>query len=477
MRTLGALAFSAFAVFAAMAKCYPTTSSGGSAVPSSSTEFWFSQPIDHFGLNNDTWDQRYLFNATFYKPGGPIIMATPGEAAVSSSLADLSHFNYLAQLTDGLVVLVEHRFYGKSNPMPDLSGDSLKYHTVENVLQDFAEFIRAAKSNPDQIFSLPVSRNSKVVFGGGSYAGSIAAWIRAKYPDLVAGAWASSAVIKYRLENYQFDQSWGKHLEALGCAQDVATAVEDLDSILLSGNTTAFSELQSKFSFPALSPSDFAALANVFINSAAMAPTTKSGDYTESTVCAYFDGTRSPLDSYAAAVAKVVSAGGYTQDSLIQMGDTSLGYENYALGQSSRVWYYQECAWYGNWQVAPPSSTNMQRYRSQLVNLSYFQPNCRNKFGSDIQIPANSGGFDDKWLGMLRGTTNIYYTVGAYDIWRNSNVLSWDGYVLQNTTQSPIFLIDKATHSQDVAGHRVNDLDSVNLAREIGNRLVQQWIG
>ncbi|KAJ2855169.1 hypothetical protein GGI22_004231 [Coemansia erecta] len=475
MRTARAIALSAFAILSATAKCYPL-SNDGAVIPSSSTEFWFSQPVDHFGLNNNTWNQRYLFNATFYKPGGPIIMATPGETAVSSSLADLSHFNYLAQLTDGLVVLVEHRFYGESNPMPDLSGDSLKYLTVENVLEDFADFIRAAKSSPDQIFALPISRDSNFVFGGGSYAGSIAAWMRAKYPDLVAGAWASSAIIKYRHENYQFDQAWGKHLEALGCAQDVATAVEDLDRILLSNNATAFAALQSKFSFPALSQRDFAALANVFINSAAMAPTTTNKDYTKSTVCSYFDGTRSPLDSYAAAVANVVLAGGYTQAALVQMGDTSIGYENYALGQSSRVWYYQECAWYGNWQVAPPSSTNLQRYRSQLVDLSYYQPNCINKFGRNIQIPANSASFDDKWLGLLSGATNIYYSVGAYDIWRNSNALSWDGYVLQNSTHSPIFLIDQATHSQDVAGHRVNDLASVTLAREIGNNLVQQWL-
>ncbi|KAJ2742526.1 hypothetical protein H4S06_005709 [Coemansia sp. BCRC 34490] len=207
-----------------------------------------------------------------------------------------------------------------------------------------------------------------------------------------------------------------------------------------------------------------------------MAPTTKSGDYTQKTVCSYFDGTRSPLDSYAAAVANVVSSGGYTQDSLVQMGDTSLGYTNYALGQSGRVWYYQECAWYGNWQVAPPSSTGLQRYRSQLVDLTYYQPNCNNKFGSDIQVPVDSDSFDSKWLGLLRSTTNIYYTVGAYDVWRGSNALSWDGYVLPNTTSSPVFLIDQATHCQDIAGHRTDDLDSVSLARQIGNNLVRQWI-
>ncbi|KAJ2620427.1 hypothetical protein GGI26_004997 [Coemansia sp. RSA 1358] len=466
-----------FTAFLATAKCFPSSGDDASAaIPSSSTSYWFSQPVDHFGLNNDPWKQQYLINATFYKPGGPIIMLTPGETPITSYYTDGSHFSSLAQLTNALVVAVEHRFYGNSNPMPDLSGESLKYHTLDNALEDFAAFIRVAQSNPSQVFPVPIQVNSKVVFGGGSYAGAVSAWMRAKYPDLVTGSWASSAIIKYQLENYPFDQSWGKHLEVLGCGQDVIEAVKDIDGILLSGNDTAISELQTKFNIPALTPRDLAGMLAYLIAAYAQAPSSKYTDYTQATVCDYFDGTMSPLDSYAKAVNGMVSVNGYTQDSLVQMGDTSLGYDNYALGQSGRVWYYQECAWYGNWQIATPRSTGLPRYRSQLVDLTYYQPNCQNKFGKNIQIPVDSESFNKKWLGMLRGVSNIYYTVGELDQWRGTNALTWNGYVLPNTTQSPIFLIDKATHSQDITSARDTDLDSVVLARAIGNNLVMQWI-
>ncbi|KAJ2003049.1 hypothetical protein GGI04_003108 [Coemansia thaxteri] len=417
-----------------------------------------------------------MVNATFYKAGGPIFLVTPGESPVSTFYIDRSHFTELAQKTNGLVVAVEHRFYGKSNPMPDLSGPSLRYHTVENVLEDFASFIRAAKKTPLSVFPVPVSANSKVVFGGGSYGGAVAAWMRAKYPSLVAGAWASSAVLQYRLDNHQLDQSWGKHLQALGCASQVSNAVKDLDLILLSGNTTAIGHVQAQFGIPPLTPRDFAGLVTSMISAASMAPNYNDTDYTRDTVCSFFNGKQSNLDSYAAAVTSMIKSMGYSQYDLTQMADTNLNLDNYALGQSGRVWYYQGCAWYGNWQVAPPSGCGLTSYRSSLVDLTYFQPNCKRKFGNNITIPVNSAGFNRKWFGGLKGVSNIYYTVGSLDLWRGSCVIPWDGYRLPNTTASPTFLIDGATHTQDLSKTSAYDLLSISLARAIGDKQVLKWI-
>ncbi|KAJ1871638.1 hypothetical protein LPJ57_005167, partial [Coemansia sp. RSA 486] len=257
MRRIISLAF-----FALVSSCKSSSTDDQAVVsiPSSSTVYQFQQPVDHFGLNDDVWQQRYQFNATFYKPGGPILVVTPGETSVSTYYTDSSYFNNLAQQTNGLVVAIEHRFYGSSNPMPDLSGPSLKFHTIDNVLEDFASFVHAAKASPDSVFPVDVSANSKVIFGGGSYAGAIAAWMRAKYPEIVDGAWASSAVVQYRLENYQLDQSWGKHLAALGCATEMSQAAQELDGILFSGNQTAISDVQALFGSPELTPRDFAGL-------------------------------------------------------------------------------------------------------------------------------------------------------------------------------------------------------------------------
>ncbi|KAJ2322890.1 hypothetical protein GGI00_005794, partial [Coemansia sp. RSA 2681] len=353
-----------------------------SAAPASSTQYWITQPVDHFGgAGGATWQQQYLVNATFYRPGGPIYVSTPGESPVSARYIDRSHFTSLAQRTNGLLVTIEHRYFGVSNPMPDLSGANLRFLTIENVLADFAAFLRVAKRAPSSVFPVPVAANARVIFGGGSYSGNVAAWMRAKYPDLVLGAWASSAIVYGRLQNYQFDQSFGRRLGQLGCAQRVSQAVSDVDAILLSKNATQLARLQSDFGIPALSPSDSAGLLAALITVYSMTPITATGDYVRSRVCSFFDNASiRAIDAYAAAVREAIQQTGLTQQALIQMGDSSLNIDNYALGQVNRVWYYMSCAWFGNWQIAPPRETGLKGYRSQLVNMAYFQTNCQKKF-------------------------------------------------------------------------------------------------
>ncbi|KAJ1900039.1 hypothetical protein LPJ66_001728 [Kickxella alabastrina] len=467
-----------FLAITAMAKC--AVIDGGSqppaTVPPSSTAYWFDQPIDHFGLNNGTWQQQYMFNATFYKPGGPIYILTPGEAAIGTYYTDKTYFTNLAEQTDGLVVAVEHRFYGQSNPMPDLSGPSLKYHTIENTLEDFAAFIRIAKSDPDNVFPVAVSPNSKVVFGGVSYAASISAWMRATYPNIVDGAWASSPLIQYRYENYWLDQSWGKHLAALGCAIEMAQAVNELDEVMFSGNQTAIDDIQARFGSPQLASRDFAALISAIITINAKAGVSTDFEPTQYTVCDFFDSSRSNLDSYALAVSTLIDWLGLSQQALTQMADTTLGLDNYALGQVARVWYYQSCAWYGDWQVAAPASTGLPVYRSRLVDLEYYTPNCKNKFGNHMLDRVDSEGFHNKWFSILQNVSKIYYTAGSLDLWRASSATPREGTLLPNTTLSPTYLIDGATHAQDISAPSEYDLDSVQQARDIGNALVRQWI-
>ncbi|KAJ2595464.1 hypothetical protein H4R99_005349 [Coemansia sp. RSA 1722] len=445
----------------------------------SDTAYWFNQPVDHFGKNPSIWKQQYLVNATFYKPGGPIYITTPGESPVSSSYIDQTHFTQLAKSTGGILVNIEHRFFGKSNPMPDLSGNSLQYLTIENVLGDFAAFTRAAKYRPDSVFPASVSRNSKVIFGGGSYAGNIAAWMRATYPDLVLGAWASSAIVYARLLYYQFDQSYGKHLEALGCAKEFSQAIDQADAVLLSGNTTLLADMQKQFGLPTgLSASDTAGLLSLLSTAYSMQGVSKTADYVDQNVCAFFrDSSNAPIEAYAALVQAVIESNKMSLDVLEQTGNSSYGIDDYTLGQVGRVWYYMECTWFGNWQVAPPPDTGLPSYRSQLVNRLYFEPNCKKKFGDNIKIPVDVQKYNAKWFSPLQKSSNIYYTSGSLDIWRDATVAAYSGNLLPNSSRSPIVLIEGATHVQDLRMDSPDDLDSVTKARRTGDALVAKWLG
>ena len=99
----------------------------------------------------------------------------------------------MAQKLQGLILVLEHRYYGKSMPY---GNDSMKLENMvhlnsEQALSDLAYFIEQMKTNGDH----KITQNSPWITIGGSYPGALSAWFRYKYPHLTIGAIASSAVI------------------------------------------------------------------------------------------------------------------------------------------------------------------------------------------------------------------------------------------------------------------------------------------
>lgn len=75
-----------------------------------------------------------------------------------------------AQQQKGATIVLEHRFYGESNPYPDLSVKSLQVHTIQQAIDDLVYFA--------QNVELPMRDGDKVspdkapwILVGGSYAG------------------------------------------------------------------------------------------------------------------------------------------------------------------------------------------------------------------------------------------------------------------------------------------------------------------
>jgi hypothetical protein len=78
-----------------------------------------SVPVDHFHNetqyaphSNATFNLRYWFDATYYKPGGPVIVLQSGETSGVGRLGFLQKglLHQLANLTNGVGVVLEHRY-------------------------------------------------------------------------------------------------------------------------------------------------------------------------------------------------------------------------------------------------------------------------------------------------------------------------------------------------------------------------------
>lgn len=92
-----------------------------------------------------------------------------------------------------LFYVVEHRFYGASQPFADWSTDNLKYLSADFALADLDNFIQAKNKELNDKYKR--TENPRWLTIGGSYPGALSAWFKFKYPKSAYAAWSSSGVI------------------------------------------------------------------------------------------------------------------------------------------------------------------------------------------------------------------------------------------------------------------------------------------
>jgi len=150
--------------------------------------------VDHFNyLDGRTYEQRYWLSNQYWDGKGPIFLYICGEYRCTVPDTRLFPFMVGSQYNAQFLVL-EHRFYGDSQPFDDWSMDSLRYLTSEQGLADLSVFIDELNVNNVEAFVI-----------GGSYPGAMSAWFRSRYPHLAVGSWASSAVVQPIIDFQQYD--------------------------------------------------------------------------------------------------------------------------------------------------------------------------------------------------------------------------------------------------------------------------------
>lgn len=74
---------------------------------------------------------------------------------------------------------------------------------------------------------------------GGSYSATMAAWFRQKYPQLVKGAWASSAPLQAKLNYFEYTETVGKSIRKVGgdeCYSNLEGIFESIEDLLTNGD-------------------------------------------------------------------------------------------------------------------------------------------------------------------------------------------------------------------------------------------------
>lgn len=223
-----------------------------------------SVPIDHF--HNDSsyephsdgfFNLRYWFDATYYQPGGPVIVLQSGETSGEGRLGFLQKgiVAQLSQATGGLGVILEHRYYGTSWPVPDLSTENMRFLTTQQAVADMSYFAQHVVYEGLEHLDLTSKKNAYIAYGG-SYAGAFVAILRKLYPDVYWGAISSSGVTEAIYDYWRYFDA-----ARIYAPHDCVTATQKLtnviDNILIGKNGTDYPRrLKSAFGLGNVTRSD-----------------------------------------------------------------------------------------------------------------------------------------------------------------------------------------------------------------------------
>ncbi|PQE10786.1 hypothetical protein CJF30_00008948 [Rutstroemia sp. NJR-2017a BBW] len=482
-----------------------------------------SVPVDHFHNesryephSNATFALRYWFDATYYKDGGPVIVLQSGETDATGRLTFLQKgiLHQLAEATNGIGVVLEHRYYGESMPTPDLSTENLRFLTTEQALMDEVYFAKNIVFPGLESKNL-TAPNAAYIGYGGSYAGAFNAFLRKLYPDVFWGTISSSGVVEAIWDYWTYYEPIRVYAEQT-CVHVTQKITNSMDNILIGSNNTALiSELKSLWLLPNVTYNDdFMQVVMYGIEEwqgrnwdpALGDPSfgLYCGNLSSSTLLYPY------LNSSTATVQKMLKAGGYgsevssltipylnwigwlndytiascsgIQDQCYSTHNQTF-YEQDDANQSWRAWPYQYCTEWGFLQTGSGVPKTQLPLVSRLIDLDYLSLICVGAFNittpPDVQRINKYGGFNLTY-------PRLAYVDGEQDPWRpatpHASPFNTTAHNRTSTTEQPFILIEGAVHHWDENGLFANETSKglppkpVVKAQREEVKFVKEWM-
>ncbi|XP_054209995.1 thymus-specific serine protease isoform X3 [Homo sapiens] len=191
---------------------------------------WLEQLLDPFNVSDRrSFLQRYWVNDQHWVgQDGPIFLHLGGEGILGPGSVMRGHPAALAPAWGALVISLEHRFYGLSIPAGGLEMAQLRFLSSRLALAD----VVSARLALSRLFN--ISSSSPWICFGGSYAGSLAAWARLKFPHLIFASVASSAPVRAVLDFSEYNDVVSRSLMSTAIGGSLEIVLHSLGQKCLS---------------------------------------------------------------------------------------------------------------------------------------------------------------------------------------------------------------------------------------------------
>ncbi|KAB5523874.1 serine carboxypeptidase S28-domain-containing protein [Coniochaeta sp. 2T2.1] len=453
----------------------------------------FDQLLDHKDPGKGTFNQRYWWDATHYKgPGSPIFLFNVGEQPADKYVGYLEEGTIsgkYAEVFEGAVIVVEHRYWGESIPFEELTTETLQYLDLPQSIHDMTYFARNVALDFDSTNGDANAPNSPWVLIGGSYPGALAAWTSVIDPGTFWAYHASSAVVEAIYDFHPYFDAVERAIPR-NCSADLKAVVSYIDSTFAAGNEDDIHDLKAMFGLAQLDHADdFAERITIPLWSW-QSDDDKVFDFCDYIETASYTGRKSRpktggvgLETALLGYAAWVNA---TSGKTCKKGDCSTYSKSTIWDDPSdlttdRQWSWMLChmpfAW---WQVGPPAN-DKKHVVSSLLRPEHFQRQCGLMFPKTNGFEVGSvRGWTAEHLNMWTGGWNasferVMFLQGEYDPWIEATVSSTHrpGGPLKSSDETPVFVVRNGNHVPDLV---LDDIPEENSVLELELATMKRWL-
>ncbi|KDQ17874.1 hypothetical protein BOTBODRAFT_104521 [Botryobasidium botryosum FD-172 SS1] len=465
----------------------------GTTLPPYDKIYIFNQLIDHSNPSLGTFPQRYYFTYEYYEKGGPIVLSTPGEGPLdgySGYITNRTINGVIAQGNKGAAVMIEHRFFGQSNPYPDLSEKSFRVHTLEQAIDDMVYFAKTVNLPMPGGDSVGADKNPWLIFGG-SYSGALASWVMNARPGVFWAGYSSSGVVEAISYYWGYFEPIRQNMPK-NCSADVQRVVNYMDLTFTVGTKAQKNALKAQFGMSNVTHLDdvAGALRNPIWTWQSLGPATGPGGsfFKFCDALEVKNGVSAPADGWGLDHA-LEAYGNYMKQYLASScGDTDVEtcvgtydktqefWTDISLDNVWRSWVWFCCQYVGYWQdgaplLWPSIVTRLVGPAYDNRQCSYFFPKT---FPTDTSAKPKTLETNKKYGGWGTTQPRIFFANGQQDPWREATVSS--DYIRRASTQKNPIAVSNGFHCSDLSIKNGQADATVKKVQDLAVQYFAQWI-
>lgn len=317
---------------------------------------------------------------------------------------------------------------------------------------------------------------TKVIVAGGSYAGTMATWMRSTYPLHVNGAWASCAPLEARVDFFGYKEIVGQAYSNEGspaCYKLLENAFVDMVELIRRNDTH---RIKQEFGLCYdLDVSNKLDVTNFLygVQNLLSAQVQSARPGSIKSTCDYLTHPFWPNPIAALAAYVRLAYGDYCLSHLFE-GDVAYGqitdWQHSANTGAYRTWMFQTCNEFGWYQT---TNSKNQPY-GNTVPASFSVEICSRLFGRQfnwLTVELNARFTNLKFKGTYTQTKNVYSSHGEWDPWRAA------GITVGNNEHSPADVVPGASHTNDLLSISFADTSEMVRVKQRIRELIFKWLG